>query len=132
MELFQQVFLEGYVVMVDSQRQCMSLRTTFGELVSCTFTEEQADEIKGMIHRYVRVTGDVVSNLATGRTSDVRISTIEPFEEFWQVRTLDALAMEQGIPSPTDLKTLYGTWPGAVDDKFEEFINRLRKGNCAE
>lgn len=40
--------------------------------------------------------------------------------------------MLQGITSETDLKAFYNTWPGEVDDKFEEFINNLRKGNLAE
>jgi hypothetical protein len=131
MELFRDVFLEGYVVRVDRERRRMLLQMRSGEVVSCTLTEEQADEVATMTGRYVRVTGTVTTNLVPGKTGDVRVHTIEPFKEFWQERTLDALAMLQGRTSP-DLKTLYGTWPGEVDDRFEEFINRLRKGNCAE
>ncbi len=127
--------VEGYVFMVDFKRRRMSLQTSSGESVSCTFTEEQADEIDGMTRNYVRVKGEAVINPATGKMSYVRVHTIEPLSrnwEFWQFRTLDELAMLQGITSETDLKTLYNTWPGEVDDKFEEFVNSLRKGNLAE
>ncbi len=127
--------VEGYVFMVDFKRRRMSLQTFSGESVSCTFTEEQADEIDGMTRNYVRVKGEAVINPVTGKMSYVRVHTIEPLSrnwEFWQFRTLDELAMLQGITSETDLKTLYNTWPGEVDDKFEEFVNSLRKGNLAE
>lgn len=127
--------IEGYVFMVDFKRRRMSLQTSSGESVSCTFTEEQADEVDGMTRHYVRVTGEAIINPATGKTSYVRVHTIEPLSrtrEFWQFRTLDELAMLQGITSKTDLETLYNTWPGEVDDKFEEFVNSLRKENLAE
>jgi len=127
--------IEGYVFMVDFKRRRMSLQTSSGELVSCTFTEEQADEVDTMTRHYVRVTGEAIINPATGKMSYVRVHTIEPLsrtQEFWQFRTLDELAMLQGITSKTNLETLYNTWPGEVDDKFEEFINSLRKGNLAE
>lgn len=127
--------IEGYVFMVDFKRRRMSLQTSSGESVSCIFTEEQADEIAGMTRNYVRVKGEAVINPASGKMSYVRVHTIEPLsrnKEFWQSRTLDELAMLQGITSETDLKAFYNTWPGEVDDKFEEFINNLRKGNLAE
>jgi len=127
--------IEGYVFMVDFKRRRMSLQTSSGESVSCTFTEEQADEVDTMTRHYVRVTGEAIINPATGKMSYVRVHTIEPLsrtQEFWQFRTLDELAMLQGITSKTNLETLYNTWPGEVDDKFEEFINSLRKGNLAE
>ncbi|WP_198018705.1 hypothetical protein [Chloroflexus sp. Y-396-1] len=127
--------IEGYVFMVDFKRRRMSLQTSSGESVSCIFTEEQADEIAGMTRNYVRVKGEAVINPASGKMSYVRVHTIEPLsrnKEFWQSRTLDELAMLQGITSETDLKAFYNTWPGEVDDKFERFINSLRKGNLAE
>jgi len=127
--------IEGYVFMVDFKRRRMSLQTSSDELVSCTFTEEQADEIAGMTRNYVRVKGEAVINPASSKMSYVRVHTIEPLsrnKESWQSRTLDELAMLQGITSETDLKAFYNTWPGEVDDKFEEFINSLRKGNLAE
>jgi len=127
--------IEGYVFMVDFKRRRMSLQTSSGELVSCTFTEEQADEVDTMTRHYVRVKGEAVINPASSKMSYVRVHTIEPLsrnKESWQSRTLDELAMLQGITSKTNLETLYNTWPGEVDDKFEEFINSLRKGNLAE
>jgi hypothetical protein len=127
--------IEGYVFMVDFKRRRMSLQTSSGELVSCTFTEEQADEVDTMTRHYVRVKGEAVINPASSKMSYVRVHTIEPLsrnKESWQSRTLDELAMLQGITSETDLKAFYNTWPGEVDDKFEEFINSLRKGNLAE
>ncbi len=101
--------IEGYVFMVDFKRRRMSLQTSSGESVSCIFTEEQADEIAGMTRNYVRVKGEAVIDPASDKMSYVRVHTIEPLsrnKEFWQSRTLDELAMLQGIISETESKSL--------------------------
>jgi hypothetical protein len=46
--------------------------------------------------------------------------------DFWQSRTLDELAREQGVRPVTDARALFGTWPGEADDGFEAAIDELR------
>jgi len=42
---------------------------------------------------------------------------------------LEELAQTQGVKPIDDITALYGTWPGDVDDGFEEFVQELRQGN---
>ena len=45
---------------------------------------------------------------------------------FWESLTLEELAELQNVRPIEDIRNLFGTWPGDVDDGFEEDINRLR------
>ena len=47
-------------------------------------------------------------------------------------KTLEELAQEQGVHPLDDVRTLYNTWPGDVDDGFEDFIQELRRVSIAE
>ena len=47
--------------------------------------------------------------------------------DFWQSHSLEELAVSQGIKPMTDINIIFGTWPGADDDGFEEDILALRK-----
>ena len=49
--------------------------------------------------------------------------------DFWQAMSFDELAAAQGVKPMTNVDGLIGTWPGEVDDGFEESIRRLRKAN---
>lgn len=40
--------------------------------------------------------------------------------------TLDQLARDQGTQPCADPGTYFGTWPGAMDDGFEDLIDTLR------
>lgn len=42
--------------------------------------------------------------------------------------TLDDLASTQGVSPLEDMSTIVGTWPGEVDDGFEQAVDDLRKG----
>ena len=44
----------------------------------------------------------------------------------WESLTLEELAKLQNVGPIKDVRDLFGTWPGDVDDGFEEDINRLR------
>lgn len=45
---------------------------------------------------------------------------------FWESPTLDELAHAQDVRPMDDIRTLFGTWPGDVDDDFEATIDDLR------
>ena len=44
-----------------------------------------------------------------------------------QRELLDDLAMEQNANPQSDLRTLFGTWPGDPDDGFEDLIRKRRQ-----
>jgi hypothetical protein len=49
---------------------------------------------------------------------------------FWDARSLEELAREQGVGPHPDLRALFGTWPGEDDDRFEEIVAELRHPNA--
>jgi hypothetical protein len=51
--------------------------------------------------------------------------------DFWQALSLEELAESQATVPLQDVSVLFGTWPGDIDDGFEELINNLRKQNMA-
>jgi hypothetical protein len=54
-----------------------------------------------------------------------------PPGDFWQALSLDELAESQAAVPLQDVSVLFGTWPGDMDDGFEELIRHLRKQNMA-
>ena len=47
-------------------------------------------------------------------------------QNFWESPSLEELAKAQGVKPMKDASDLIGTWPGEVDDGFEEWIDELR------
>ena len=47
---------------------------------------------------------------------------------FWESMTVEDLARSQNVSPIEDVSFLYGTWPGELDDGFEEAIDQLRHG----
>ncbi|NLV44314.1 MAG: hypothetical protein GXY07_07420 [Candidatus Hydrogenedentes bacterium] len=45
---------------------------------------------------------------------------------FWESPTLEALAEAQQVTPMTNVRALFGTWPGELDDGFEDAIDALR------
>lgn len=45
---------------------------------------------------------------------------------FWDSPTLEQLARAQNVQPMTDVKSLFGTWPGEEDDGFEAAVDELR------
>lgn len=44
---------------------------------------------------------------------------------------LDELAKSQNVHSQSDIKTLFGTWPGDPEDGFEDMVHKHRKQNIS-
>jgi len=47
-------------------------------------------------------------------------------DSFRTSQELDDLARSQGVVAMEDIRTLFGTWPGELNDGFEELIDDLR------
>ncbi len=50
---------------------------------------------------------------------------------FWESPSLDELAQKQEVKPLSDIRELFGTWPGDVEDGFEEAIKELRHASIA-
>ncbi len=140
--------IEGRLLMADFKEESMRLRVhpSVGDPVICVFDEEQKEEVLENLLRYVRVIGEGLTDPETGKINLVRIADIEPLEDlsevreedsnvppqvydFWTSRTLEELAQMQGVQPLADITTLYGTWPGEHEGRFEDFVQELRQGN---
>ncbi len=138
--------LEGRLLMADFKEHGTRCRIhpAVGEPMLCLFDEAQKDEVlEDMLH-YVRIVGEAKEDPVTGKITMIKIHDIERLEEresesaellpqgtlvgygFWDSPTLEALAQAQQVIPMTDIRALFGTWPGDMDDGFEEAIDALR------
>jgi hypothetical protein len=136
--------------MADFKEEGMRLRVhpPIGDPVVCDFDEEQKEEVLENILRRVRIVGEAIKDPLTHKIQRVRIYDIEPLEDlaeaidgvqlatpqyydFWSSRTLEELAQIQGVKPINDITSLYHTWPGNLDDGFEEFVEKLREESIA-
>lgn len=138
--------IEGRLLMADFKEHGTRCRVhpSAGEPVLCLFDEEQKDEVLENILRYVRIVGEAKEDPVSGKITSIKIHDIERLEDregeaadllpqgtpisrdFWESPTLDELAAAQNVKPMMDVRTLFGTWPGEVDDDFEESIDELR------
>ena len=59
-------------------------------------------------------------------TSSKKTELVSRPRSFWEPASLDELIGEQKVEPVNDLSVLYDSWPGELDDGFEEAIDRLR------
>jgi hypothetical protein len=143
--------IEGRLLMADFKEHGTRCRVhpSVGEPVLCLFDEEQKDEVLEDILQYVRVVGEAKEDPVSGKITSIRIHDIERLEghenesvdllpqgtpisrSFWESLTLDELAETQNVKPLADVRALFGTWPGEVDDGFEESIDELRHSHMA-
>lgn len=107
-----------------------------GPSISCTFDEAIEDSIYEHLRKNVKVSGEANVEPETGRIKNLTVKYIEPLalegetfdtiysDSFWQEKTLEQLAEEQGIQSAQRFEEL---WGGASDlwtddDDFEAFL----------
>lgn len=133
--------IEGRLLMADFKEHGARCRVhpSVGEPVLCFVEDEQEDEVHKNIRRYVRITGEAKEDAVSGKITSIKIHGIEALEEkledrvllhdFWQSKTLDELAEIQHVQPVQDVRDLFGTWPGEIDDGFEETISKLRQQN---
>ena len=115
-----------------------------GEPVLCLFDEEQKDQVHDDILHYVRIVGEAKEDPLTGKIASIKIHDIERLEDregeaadllpqgtpvsrnFWESPALDELAQVQNVGPMANVRALFGTWPGEIDDGFEKAIDELR------
>lgn len=144
--------IEGRLLMADFKEHGTRCRVhpSVGEPVLCLFDEAQKDEVLEDILRYVRIVGEAKEDPLTGRIASIKIHDIERLEDregeaadllpqgtpisrgFWESPTLDELAQAQNVRPMTDVRTLFGTWPGEMNDGFEETIDELRHSHMGK
>lgn len=138
--------IEGRLLMADFKEHGTRCRVhpSAGEPVLCLFDEEQKEEVLEDILQYVRIVGEAKEDPLTGKIASIKIHDIERLEDregeaadllpqgtpisrdFWESPTLDELAQAQNVKPMMDVSALFGTWPGEMDDGFEETIDELR------
>jgi len=138
--------IEGRLLMVDFKEHGTRCRIhpSIGEPVLCLFNEEQKDDVLEDILHFVRIIGEAKEDPVTGKIASINIHDIERLEDreneaidllplgtpvsrdFWESPTLEELALCQNVKPLDDVRVLFGTWPGEIDDGFEEAIDELR------
>ena len=141
--------IEGRLLMADFKEHGTRCRVhpSAGEPILCLFDEEQKDEVLEDILCYVRIVGEAMEDPITGKIASIKIHDIERLEDredevvdllpqgtpisrdFWEAQSLDELATLQSVQPMVDVRSLFNTWPGEVDDGFEEMIDELRHSN---
>lgn len=140
--------IEGRLLMADfkerkTRKTCCRVHPSDGDPVLCLFDEAQKEEVLSDLLHYVRVIGETEEDPASGKIKSIQIHDIERLEEsedesvdlspqgalfsqnFWESPSLEELAKAQGV-KPMKASDIMGTWPGEVDDGFEEWIDEMR------
>ncbi len=143
--------IEGRLLMADFKEHGTRCRVhpSTGEPVLCLFDDDQKDEVLENILHFVRIVGEAKEDPTTGRIGSIKINDIQRLEEkeeeqtellpqgsplpsdFWYSPSLDELAEAQGVGPITDIAILFGSWPGELDDGFEEAVQELRRQSLA-
>lgn len=136
--------VQGRLLMANfkgTSRRCR-LHPPVGPAVDCTFGEELMDTVQEFLRRNVRVTGEAQIDADTNRIKQLAITDIEPategeegFEEitaedFWQEKSIEQLAEEQGIKPVKRLEDILGRGADLWDDDedFEAFLRNVERG----
>jgi hypothetical protein len=141
--------IEGRLLMADFKERGSRLRVhpSSGDPVICLFDESLRDDVYRSILHFVRVTGEAKEDPVLNKIVSITISDIERVEakedqaieilpsgaplhgDFWQAMSFDELAATQGVRPLTHIDSLVGSWPGEVNDGFEESVHNLRQAN---
>ena len=143
--------IEGWLLMADFKKNGTRCRVhpPTGESILCRFDEVHKDEVLKNILQYVRVVGETTEIATSEKIEGIWIRGIECIEEcqedldrlppgtpisqsFWESPTLQELAYSQNVRPMTNVRSLFGTWPGTTDDGFEEAINELRRSGTRQ
>lgn len=134
--------IEGRLFMADfhGELERCRIHPPMGEPVTCQFDESLEDTVYEHLRGFVRITGETKEDPVTGRISSIMIKDIEPVlmegkefekitpEEFWQEKSLDQLASEQGVIPIRQLEDIWGKgaelWADSED--FESFLEAAK------
>ncbi len=139
--------IEGRLLMADFKEHGTRCRIhpSVGEPVICLFDEEQKEEVLDDITKFVRIIGEAIEDPLSGRITSIKIRDIKKLDDknevavdllpsgkplpsnFWTSLSMDELAFAQGVTPLSNIESLFNSWPGEVDDGFEESIHELRQ-----
>lgn len=142
--------IEGRLLMADfnEPRTRCRIHPSVGDAILCSFDPPVMEEVQDNLRSYVRATGESQRDPSSGRIVHFRIMNIDPLEvetaaatiggtEFWQEKTVDTLAHEQGVVIPQQVEDLIGRGADLWEDDadFDEFLSgiyeRRRPGGSA-
>ena len=130
---------EGRLLMADVREDSLRCRLhpSTGEPLLCSFPEDMSVDIMRNLRHFVRVRGEATTEPATGRIRSLTIRDLESIDEpaeagvtvtlsssFWQSRSFDDLALEQGVYPIENWESITGGWPEDAD--FETFLEAIR------
>ena len=138
---------EGRLLMADvlEGRLHCRLHPSVGEPVLCRFDESLVNTVLGYLRSrsFVRVRGEAKIDPFTNRIHLLNIQDIEATEEpieasapqvsiqaFWNPKTFDELAAEQGVYPLEEWDKLTVDWPEGAD--FDEFLAAVRSARQEE
>jgi hypothetical protein len=139
--------VEGRLLMADFKEHGTRCRIhpSIGDPILCLFNDEQKEEVLENILHYVKIVGEAKEDPFTKKISSIKIADIRRLEEyegertdllpegtplpsdFWYSPTIEELAEAQNILPIESVEMLFGTWPGDIDDGFEESVHALRQ-----
>jgi hypothetical protein len=128
---------EGRLLMADVKENTLRCRLhpSAGSPISCVFPESLTPTVMKYLRRFVRARGEATIDRATNDIRSLKVLDLEPLDEpslggvqvpslaFWQPRSFEELAEEQGVSPVADLEQLQGDWPEDAD--FDEFLNAI-------
>ena len=143
--------IEGRLLMADFKEFGTRCRVhpSVGDPIICLFHDTQKDQVQENLMRHVRVVGEAHENPTSGKIVSITIHDIEPLaawgkddagllpqgtavsHTFWGSPTLEELAHSQRVGQLDDVRSLFGTWPGEIEDGFEAAIDELRHPHAA-
>lgn len=123
--------IEGRLMMIDLHpaHSCFRVHPSVSPAIHCKLNDDIQEIATKNLDKFVRIVGsaeiDPISH--TMKLTDVQqFKRLEIDESFWDDKSIDELNEEQQVSPIEDLSEITGTWPGEIDDGFEELIDRLR------
>ena len=105
--------------------------------VTCTFSEEKADTIQGLLRKPVKIQGEASLQPITQRVLSISIETIEPLEslslgkgDFFSSRSIQSLAKIQDVQPIKKASDLAGGLP--EDEDVDEFLDDIYRAREAQ
>lgn len=130
---------EGRLLMADVREGSLRCRLhpSTGSPLICTYSEDLATEVMKNLRRFVRIRGIATIDPAAAAIRSFEIRDLEPIEElthppipvvppsmFWEPRSFEELAAEQGIYPLEDWTAITTGWPDDAD--FDSFLAAVR------
>jgi len=138
--------IEGRLLMADFKEHGTRCRVhpSAGQPILCLFDDDKQDVVLENILQFVRVVGEAKQDPVSDKITSIKIHDIQKLDNreqddvhllplgapisynFWDSPTLEELARQQNVKPMTDLRKILGTWPGDLDDGFEDDVDQLR------